>query len=222
MTASPNGDGGFPPQPGQAKRRFVRALIALAVALVVIIAAYFVGRSQGAQNAGPATVITETPPPETVTAAPTSTTTATTSRSTSSSTKSTPPPAPNGEIYLTDRTPVEGSSSVEVGSATVRYQEYPRSLLFSSTSSSVSYNIEPSMRTFRALIGMTDDSETCALAFDVKVDGTTVRRETVQVGQSVELMAPVGGGFRLSITADSGGSTCDATPVVMNPVLRPE
>ena len=219
MTESPQDTGASPGRSDQVGRRVGRTLSALALVAAAVVIAYFTGRSQGSQEP---TVVTATPPPATVTVAPT-TSASTSQRPTSSSTtRSAPPASPNGEVYLTDRTPIEGGSSVEVGSATVRYQEYPRALVFSSASTSVSYNVDPGMRTFRSLIAMTDDSASCTLSFDVKVDGTTVRRETVQVGQTVELMAPLNGGFRLTLSSSYNDSCSEATPVVINPVLRPE
>ncbi|MFD0485765.1 hypothetical protein ACFQ0O_40865 [Saccharopolyspora spinosporotrichia] len=50
-------------------------------------------------------------------------------------------------------------------------------LLFDGTSGSVSYNIDPGMRTFCALVGLQDSSAGCSVAFDVKVDGTSAQGE---------------------------------------------
>ncbi|QUG99837.1 NPCBM/NEW2 domain-containing protein [Saccharopolyspora erythraea] len=221
-SSSPHDDGGNPVASGKGKRRTSLVLIALALVCVAVLAAYLTGRQHGSQ-AAPAPTVTVAAPPATTSTAP-STTASTSQRArptTSATTRpATSPPSPSGEIYLTDRSPVEGGSSVEVGSATVRFQEYPRALLFESTSGSVSYNIDPGMRTFRALVGLQDSSASCSVAFDVKVDGTTVRKENVVVGQTVELIANVGGGFRLTVAADDSSGCSGVYPVVINPVLR--
>ena len=128
-----------------------------------------------------------------------------------------PSTADSGEQSLLDASPVEGSSYVTVGSATVGGEAHPRALVFPGTAKTT-YSISGG-RNFHARAGMDDASQDCTTTFELLVDGEPKKRVTIGRGEVVDLTGDLGSGARLTLSADT--AFCSATPVLLEPVLRP-
>ncbi|WP_249124403.1 NPCBM/NEW2 domain-containing protein [Saccharopolyspora erythraea] len=151
----------------------------------------------------------ENPPPATQTTA---------SPATDSPAPTAPVTEPDSrEVNLLDADAVEGGDYVAVGRATVAGRNHERALVYPGTSVTT-YNAD-GMGALHALAALDDRSQSCAVTFEVRLDGEVRKRSTVRTGEVVELTADLGAGRRLELAVDTG--SCAAVPVLLDPVLRP-
>lgn len=80
------------------------------------------------------------------------------------------------------------------------------------------------MRTFHAVVGLSDSSPSGTTKFSIEVDEELKGQANVEVGKTSELNVDVTGGFRLTVKierAELSEIGCGVTPVLIDPVLRP-
>ncbi|GAA2790845.1 NPCBM/NEW2 domain-containing protein [Saccharopolyspora taberi] len=123
----------------------------------------------------------------------------------------------SGEENLLDADPVEGGDYVEVRSATVAGESFQRALVYPGTAS-ITYSVTTA-RSFHARAGVDDGSADCEVTFELRVDGEPEKRVQVRKGEVAELTGDLGSGTRIDLAADT--KFCGATPVLIDPVLRP-
>ncbi|GAB3285312.1 hypothetical protein GCM10027563_18030 [Parasphingorhabdus pacifica] len=127
-----------------------------------------------------------------------------------------------GEISLAEKTPQDGARDFERTAITVRQQERPRSLIadLQCSPSTIGFNVDPGMRTFRTLVGLSDQARSDRSAkFTVFLDGEqTGAFADVQVGEVAELTADVTDGFRVAVRVEPD---CVGPAALIDPVLRP-
>jgi hypothetical protein len=194
--------------------------VAVITAVASFITAYFTGQHQGEKSTSPATA-TETVT-DTVTKTVSAVTPVTDGGDQGSSDSSSI--APPGEVHLADKTPVEGESLVTVGKATVRNNEYSRTVATTGCieTESFAYNIDSGMRSFHTNVGLSDDSRSVTINITILVDEKP--RDggvSVTVGEITEMNVDVSGGFRLTVQVEAQYLECGVSAVLIDPVLRP-
>lgn len=185
------------------------AIAAVLAALVIGVASFVLGKGSGGAN--PPVSGLQTPEAPTTTAlVPTPPTTA--SAVTSTAQTGVSPPV----RYLAEEEPVENEilgAKARGGTADVAGKTYAKSILVDYGTrfypAAASWNLSKRGGTFRALIGLSDDSGTQARArFEAVGDGRLLAEATIGLGETVPVNVSVDGVLRLTLRI-SGATKAD-------------